>query len=75
MVVWDPTRYLQFADVRARPFLDLIAQIPTGRLGSPEEIAYAVAFFVPDEAGWITGANLAANSRASRSLASCLSDA
>jgi acetoacetyl-CoA reductase len=39
----------------------IIAQIPTGRLGSPEEIAYAVAFFVPDEASWITGANLSAN--------------
>ncbi|HEU0307481.1 MAG TPA: beta-ketoacyl-ACP reductase [Lysobacter sp.] len=39
----------------------IIAQIPTGRLGSPEEIAYAVAFFVPDEAAWITGANLSAN--------------
>jgi acetoacetyl-CoA reductase len=39
----------------------IITQIPTGRLGTPEEIAYAVAFFVPDEAGWITGANLSAN--------------
>jgi len=39
----------------------IITQIPTGRLGSPEEIAYAVAFFIPDEAGWITGANLSAN--------------
>ena len=39
----------------------IITQIPTGRLGSPEEIAYAVAFFVPDEAGWITGANLSIN--------------
>ena len=39
----------------------IITQIPTGRLGHPEEIAYAVAFFVPDEAGWITGANLSAN--------------
>jgi acetoacetyl-CoA reductase len=39
----------------------IVAQIPTGRLGTPEEIAYAVAFFVPDEAGWITGANLSAN--------------
>ncbi|MGH8062388.1 MAG: beta-ketoacyl-ACP reductase [Pseudoxanthomonas sp.] len=39
----------------------IVAQIPTGRLGSPEEIAYAVAFFVPDEASWITGANLSAN--------------
>jgi acetoacetyl-CoA reductase len=39
----------------------IVAQIPTGRLGTPEEIAYAVAFFIPDEASWITGANLAAN--------------
>ena len=39
----------------------IVAQIPTGRLGEPDEIAYAVAFFIPDEAGWITGANLSAN--------------
>jgi acetoacetyl-CoA reductase len=39
----------------------IVAQIPTGRLGMPEEIAYAVAFFIPDDAGWITGANLSAN--------------
>ncbi len=44
-------------DVRAK----IVAQIPTGRLGKPEEIAYAVGFFIPDEAGWITGANLSAN--------------
>ena len=39
----------------------IVAQIPTGRLGRPDEIAYAVAFFIPDEASWITGANLSAN--------------
>ncbi|TZF91103.1 acetoacetyl-CoA reductase [Cognatilysobacter lacus] len=39
----------------------IIQQIPTGRLGKPEEIAYAVSFFIPDEASWITGANLSAN--------------
>ena len=39
----------------------IVAQIPTGRLGSPDEIAYAVAFFIPEEAAWITGANLSAN--------------
>jgi acetoacetyl-CoA reductase len=44
-------------DVRAK----IVAQIPTGRLGTPEEIAYAVAFFIPDDAAWITGANLSAN--------------
>ena len=39
----------------------IAAQIPIGRLGEPDEIAYAVAFFVNDEARWITGANLAIN--------------
>ena len=39
----------------------IVAQIPTGRLGDPDEIAYAVSFFMPDEAGWSTGANLSAN--------------
>lgn len=29
MPVWDPVRYLQFADHRSRPFEDLIAQVPT----------------------------------------------
>lgn len=44
-------------DVRGK----IAAQIPVGRFGTPEEIAYAVSFFLPDEAGWITGANLSAN--------------
>ncbi len=44
-------------DVRAK----IVAQIPVGRLGKPEEIAHAVAFFTGDEAAWITGANLAIN--------------
>lgn len=39
----------------------IAAQIPVGRLGEPEEIAYAVEFFVKEEARWITGANLSIN--------------
>jgi acetoacetyl-CoA reductase len=39
----------------------IIAQIPIGRLGKPEEIGALVAFLCSDEAGLITGANLAAN--------------
>ncbi|SEI47063.1 acetoacetyl-CoA reductase [Frateuria terrea] len=39
----------------------IVAQIPIGRLGKPEEIAHAVAFFTTDEASWITGTNLAIN--------------
>jgi acetoacetyl-CoA reductase len=44
-------------EVRAK----IIAQIPIGRLGEPEEIGALVAFLCSDEAGLITGANLAAN--------------
>jgi acetoacetyl-CoA reductase len=39
----------------------IIAQIPVGRLGKPEEIAALIAFLCSDDAGYITGANLAAN--------------
>ena len=39
----------------------IVAQIPVGRLGRPDEIAHAVAFFTGDQASWITGANLAIN--------------
>jgi len=39
----------------------IVAQIPVGRLGKPEEIAHAVAFFTGEDSCWITGANLAIN--------------
>jgi acetoacetyl-CoA reductase len=39
----------------------IAAQIPVGRLGEPDEVAFAVGFFVDDRAGWITGANLSIN--------------
>ena len=44
-------------EVRAK----IAADIPTGRLGKPEEIAYAVGFLVDDRAAWITGSNLDIN--------------
>ena len=44
-------------EVRAK----IVADIPTGRLGTPEEIAYAVAFLVDEQAAWITGSNLDIN--------------
>lgn len=40
---------------------DLIQHVPLGRLGSPEEIASAVAFLASPDAGYITGATLHVN--------------
>ncbi|MEP9372235.1 beta-ketoacyl-ACP reductase [Mesorhizobium sp. KR1-2] len=39
----------------------IIAQIPTGRLGEPSEIARCVVFLASDEAGFITGSTITAN--------------
>ncbi len=39
----------------------IIAKIPVGRLGHPEEIAHAVAFLSAPESGFVTGANLDIN--------------
>ncbi|QWT22536.1 acetoacetyl-CoA reductase [Bacillus sp. NP157] len=44
-------------DIRAK----IIAQIPVGRLGRPDEIAHAVAFLTSEDSSWITGSNLAIN--------------
>ncbi len=39
----------------------IISQIPMGRLGRPEEVAATVAFLCSEDAGYITGANIAVN--------------
>jgi len=39
----------------------IIAQIPVGRLGEPEEIARCVAFLASDDAGFINGSTISAN--------------
>jgi 3-oxoacyl-[acyl-carrier protein] reductase len=52
----DMTRVLPEAQKQA-----LIGQIPAGRLGSPEDIAEAVAFLASPAAGYITGQTLSVN--------------
>ena len=39
----------------------IIAQIPTGRLGEPEEIARCVVFLASDDSGFINGSTITAN--------------
>lgn len=39
----------------------IVAQIPVGRLGTPDEIGAVAAFLASDDAGFITGSNIAIN--------------
>jgi len=39
----------------------IVAAIPVGRLGSPQDVARMVAFLAADDAGWITGATFDVN--------------
>ena len=56
--------YTETDMVRAVPasvLEQIIARIPVGRLGKPEEVARAVLFLVAEEAGFITGTMLSVN--------------
>jgi acetoacetyl-CoA reductase len=39
----------------------ILPEIPVGRLGEPSEVAGLVAYLASDDAGFITGANIAIN--------------
>lgn len=49
------------AKVPSEALQSIIASIPVGRLGTPEDIARMVAFLVDDDAGFITGATFSVN--------------
>ncbi|MEE9159780.1 MAG: acetoacetyl-CoA reductase [Gammaproteobacteria bacterium] len=40
---------------------DIVSKIPMGRLATPEEIAWVVAFLASEESTYITGSNIAVN--------------
>lgn len=52
----DMTKVLSEAQVSS-----LTAQIPLGRLGTPDDVAHAVVFLASDAAGYITGSELHVN--------------
>jgi 3-oxoacyl-[acyl-carrier protein] reductase len=56
MIDTDMTRDLPEAQRAA-----LLARIPLGRLGTPQDVAHAVAFLASPHAGYITGATLHVN--------------
>lgn len=56
--------YCETAMVMAMPDeirAGIVAQVPVGRLGRPEEIARTVEFLTAEDAGFITGANIPVN--------------
>ena len=56
--------YVDTEMVRAVPeevLKKIVAKIPVGRLGKPEDIARSVLFLVGDDAGFITGSTLSVN--------------
>jgi 3-oxoacyl-[acyl-carrier protein] reductase len=46
------------ADVPAEIRSAYLSSVPTGRMGTPEEIAHAVSFFASEAAGFVTGQRL-----------------
>ena len=49
------------ADLTEKAKEGLTSQVPLGKMGSVEDVAYAVAFLVSDQAGYITGQVLGIN--------------
>ena len=48
-------------DIREEVQNKIVEQIPMGRLGGTDEIAYLVSFLASEKAAYITGANYAIN--------------
>ncbi|WP_067514780.1 SDR family NAD(P)-dependent oxidoreductase [Endozoicomonas ascidiicola] len=60
-IVPGPTNTPMMADIPDEWTNQMIAGIPLGRMGEPEEIASVASFLASDESSFITGQNIAAN--------------
>ena len=49
------------ASIKPEALQAVVAQIPMGRMGAPQDIARAVCFLADDDAGYVTGANIPVN--------------
>jgi 3-oxoacyl-[acyl-carrier protein] reductase len=54
-VLSNPTSIAQFESYGEEGQRQLVESIATRRLGTPEDIAYGVLFFVAEESSWVTG--------------------
>lgn len=51
-----PTDTQALRDKVPQPYIDaMVAQMPLGRLGRPEDLCSALAFLLSDDASWVTG--------------------
>ena len=49
------------ASIKPEALQKIVSSVPVGRMGTPAEIARTVVFLCADDAGYITGANIAVN--------------
>ena len=52
------TEFLKMARKDEKVWGELMSKIPLGRVGTPEDVAYAALFLASDESSWITGSSL-----------------
>jgi len=52
------TDFLRAAQRNQEVWAGIVSRIPFGRVGRPEDLAYAAPFLVSDDASWITGPSI-----------------